>query len=520
MKRIVYFLFYLTITVFSFANDMITNSEIVLYCNDSGKDIHYIKGDIFNEIDIAEIRFYLVTDDELIDLRNYIKKYEKIETSNSLLLAYEYQKIKINIEIYPNKRERERLNFFIKGENFNNKTKFIVEIVPQSENKYIDYLDNGVYKYDNLYFGGEKFKGECFIAKEEEFKNFITRGIKLREKVGVIDNLYYIYSEVGNDKKSFDEIFTIYFYNYDKKKSSEIQNTEVNLFKNRVANKQLEDLFLCVDRRMIPDVINYKKSKEDYSVKPKLFYYNLLYNKNFEKNRIFEDSNLKKDDNEALVYYTLLFKYLNEKNLFLSEDYTQKKVVPEVLSLLDLVELIEDEIIYIQDNIEVYYWYFELIDAIENREEFFQDREFILEKKKLLTRYVRENYLTKNGVKTRKIYEEIDARNIGYINFISLDEQKKIVENDYKRYYDERLGILKIDSTNEIDVKYNLNFIIALYRIGEYQKANQLFLTLENYIQKNGNYLVSKIKLDGESNFGIEGELLYLYILALTYREN
>lgn len=520
MKKIVYFLFYLVITVFSFANDMVTNSEIILYCNDNGKDIHYIKGDIFNEIDIAELRFYLALNDKIIDLRNYIKKYEKNEASNSLLLTYEYEKFKINIDIYPNKKERERLNFFIKGENFDSRVKFIIEITPQSGNKYIDYLDNGLYKYDNFYFGGEKFKGECFLAKEEEFENFTTRNIKFREKVGITDNLYYIYSEFGLKGESFDEVFTIYFYNYDKKKSSEIKNIKVDMFRSRVANKQLEDLFLCVDRRMVPDVINYKKSKEDYSIKPKLFYYNLLYNKNFEVNRIFEDINLKKDDNEALIYYALLFKYLNEKSFQINREYSERKIVPEVLSLLDLLEIIEEEIVYVQDNIEVYYWYFELINAIENREEFTEDRNFIQEKKNLLTKYVRENYLTKNGVKTRKIYEKIDARNVGYINFLSLDEQKKIVENDYKKYYDRNLGILRIDSSKEIDVKYNLNFIIALYRIGEYQKANQLFLTLENYIQKNGNYLVSKIKLDGESNFGIEGELLYLYILALTYREN
>lgn len=517
MEKIVYLLFYIAISVSIFANDMLTNSELVLYASDKGRDIHYIKGDIFNDIDIADIRFYLLSDNKIIDLREYITKIEKNEYTNSLQLEYKEGKMLLKVEIYPNKIERERLNFYIKGENCDMDSKFAIKITPQREKRYVDSMNNGVYKYDNFYFSGENSKGTTFIAKEEEFENYILKNIKVREKLGINDNLYYIYSNLGNE---FKEVFTISFYNYNIKKSSKIISEELVNARNKVAEKQFLDLFLCVDRIMIPDRIDYKKSVENFSIKSKLFYYNLLYNKNFEKNRIFEDSNLKKDDNEALIYYALFFKYLNEKNFFVDREYSEKKVLPEVLSLLDLLELIDEEIIYVQDNIEVYYWYFELINAIENREEFSKEKEFIKEKKQLLEKYVRDNYLDKNGLKTRKIYDKSDTRNIGYINFLSLDEQKKILDKDYMRYYDKKLGVLKINNKNKIDIEYNLNFVISLYRIGDYERGNQIFSTVENYIQKNGNYLVKEIQLNGENNFGIDGQLIYLYMTALTYREN
>ena len=69
---------------------------------------------------------------------------------------------------------------------------------------------------------------------------------------------------------------------------------------------------------------------------------------------------------------------------------------------MDYLEEVDNEIINVRDNINNYYWYYELISNIENRDEFEKDKEFIQEKKRLLLDYLNKNYVLNDGLKTKR----------------------------------------------------------------------------------------------------------------------
>ena len=108
---------------------------------------------------------------------------------------------------------------------------------------------------------------------------------------------------------------------------------------------------------------------------------------NLEESSVKELDALREDnnsENQKVVYYTFLFKYLNVSGDYLAPKLLNEKIIPEVESILGYLEEENEEIINIRDNINNYYWYYELINNIENRPEFVEKRDFILAKKKLL----------------------------------------------------------------------------------------------------------------------------------------
>ena len=86
------------------------------------------------------------------------------------------------------------------------------------------------------------------------------------------------------------------------------------------------------------------------------------------------------------LFIILSFKYLNVSGDYLAPKLLNEKIIPEVESILGYLEEENEEIINISDNINNYYWYYELINNIENRPEFAEKRDFILAKKKIVTK--------------------------------------------------------------------------------------------------------------------------------------
>ena len=187
---------------------------------------------------------------------------------------------------------------------------------------------------------------------------------------------------------------------------------------------------------------------------------------------------------------------------------------------MDYLEEVDNEIINVRDNINNYYWYYELISNIENRDEFEKDKEFIQEKKRLLLDYLNKNYVLNDGLKTKKDSEKSYYKNIKFINFLPREKQLEILKRDYFKYYNRLYGILQIEKEkNEVDIKYNLDFIIKLYENGETKLGDILFANLKVYLKKNKGYILPVLSLNKENQPGIYGELLYLYFTAEEYRE-
>jgi hypothetical protein len=535
MKKLI-ILFFITY-IFSYANYLITNSEIVLFYDKDYNSVQYIRGDIFNNIDISKIEGKLILDErEIISINKYFTGAELLTQNNIFRLHYSIDGKEMCVDIIPSMYERDKLYFVVEFINFlpdNRKVDFAFKIVPQHENRYLDFNENSLsYSYDNFYFRAENYSGELYISRDSTIEEFRLEEVREKTKKYQDDSLYYIVKDIDY-KKPIN--FAIKFYQDFNKNSNyngeyilerETEYWTENGYRNefedkkKIFIKELNNLDIMTSRLVIPNRIGYNKSKESLNNKIKLYYLNTLYDKDFNFNKLFEDINIRKSENEAVVYYNFLFKYLNDSGKYLTGELLERKIIPEVLSLLDYLEEIDDEVINVRNNINNYYWYYEMITNIEDRREFENYKDFISEKKTFLLNYLNENYVLDDGLKIRKESEQSFYKTIKYIGFLPKEKQLSILMKDYKKYYNRDYGVLKrVESDNRIDLDYNLNFIIKLYENGESRLADILFANIKTYIRKNQFYVTTYIYPDRNNMPGIDGEILYLYFMAEESRK-
>lgn len=531
MKKFI--LLYFIIYVFSYANYLITNSEIVLFYSENNKSIEYIRGDIFNNTSISSLDFKLILDNKkILSLNDKIKDVNIIKDTNILELTYEINGNEIKIIVVPSMNQKGKLYFLVDLSKFyieQKKVDFVIGVVPQYDNRFIN-IKNGIVTYDNFSFRSENYEGNLYLARNSQIEDFTLEKIEKRTKKYGNDKIYFIIDDIFKEKNI---IFDFNFYNnFSLVKSSEnlesILEKEFNYWNIEKKNErikgnllnQMVNLELITSRAVIPNEISFNKSQENLDNKMKLYFTKSMVTTNFNSEKLFEDINLKKRDSESVLYYTLLYEYLNIKNLQLDKKLFERKVSLEVLSLLDYIELDNNQIINIRDNIRDYFWYFKLLDNIKDREEFKNEKDFILEKERILREYVNKNYVLSSGLKTRVTDNQSFYKNIKYIDFMPKSYQLKLLDEAYRKYYDKNYNLLiPIKDGKKIDLEYNLNYIIKLYQNKKYKLANSLFETVENEIKKNNNYLLPKIDLNKNTMVGIYGEMLYLYFKAFNYRE-
>lgn len=533
MKKFI--LLFIIINIFSYANYLISNSEIVLFYDINHNTIEYVRGDVFHNFEISRIEPKLVINNsEILNLDNYVKSAFLVEGTNILKVVYNIDEQDIQMSVIPSMIDKSQLIFDVNLGKYKNKENidFVFQIVPQYDNKFAKYnKDEKTYIYDNFSFTSN-YTGELFISRNGTLEDFtleeVTEPLKKYEE----DNLYYIVRNVNGVKNL---IFTIDFYSKDginKKIDRDIEEKEYIyweglsseskfLGQKGVVLEQLKNLEIISSRALIPDQISFNKSKEDLNNKIKLIYVNSIVDKNFDVNRFFQDINIKKKDSEAVVYYTLLFQYLNDSNNYIDPQLFDKKVSLEVLSLLDYLEEDNGSIVNVRDNIENYAWYFRLINNIKNRPEFASEKDFILKKEELLKDYVLKNYVLKTGLKSQREDKSSSYKNIKYIDFLPKEKQIEILNRDYRKYYNRFYGVLIVKDGKEekIDLNYNLNFVIKLYQNGEYQLADKLFANIEKIVEENNQFLLPQVYINKENSAGIYGEMLYLYFLALKIKE-
>ena len=535
MKKFI--LVFFLVHIFSYANYLISNSEIVLFYDKTYNNIQYIRGDVFNNIAISEIQGELIINKkDVVPLKKYIQSVELIEGTNILRLHYDIEGNKIAVTVIASMIEKDNLYFMLDFSQYNfknNSIDFAFRIVPQYDNRFVEYnKETESYSYDIFSFKSENYFGDLYIARNSILSDMTLEKIQNRSKKYQDDNMYYIIEDI---KKERDPVFNIKFYekfrddvlvNSDDILKIELSywntlNTRESFGKgDNVTRGQLKNLDIITARAVIPDQISYNKSKEDLNNKIGLYYINSTLNNSFHPIKLFEDINIRKKDSEAVLYYTLLFKYLNNTGNYIAPELFNKKVSLEVLSLLDYVEEYDGEIINVRDNIRNYSWYFRMIDNIKNREEFQSEKKFIAEKENLLYDYAKKYYVLPDGLKTRRNDTKSYYKNIRYMDFMSKEYQIRILKKDFNKYFNKRYGLLiGPEDKNEIDLEYNLTFVIKLYENGEISLATQLLSRIEEYIKENNQFLMPKIVPGIQNPVGIYGEMLYLYFTAVEYKE-
>lgn len=535
MKRL--FLIFFMCYTFSYSNYLISNSEIVLFYDKTTNNIHYIKGDIFQPVNISKIEGKIILDgDKILSLKDYPVEAKIVPETNILQLFYKVNGNNIIVTIFPSMIEKNRLFFSVDlGKIPNNKTvDFAFHIVPQRDNDFVEYIrETNSFNYsDNISFKSENYGGRTFIARDNVIENFLLEEVNEKTKKYQDDNLYYIISDVKEDKPI---LFSFEFYDEFKDNiyitpnmvanqeldywlKKQLASKENNRY-NKVTKEILRNLDLVTLRAVIPDSISYNDSRENLTNKIQLFYILSKFKSNFDGSKIFADINLKKSETESAEYYTYVFNYMKDNGEKFDPKYFNWKIKPEVLSMVDSIED-SGEILDGRDNIFNYYTQYNLIDIISNLDEFQEDKEYILERKNLLYDFILKNYVTRDGLKTRRGNEKSNHKNIAYIGFLPKDQQKKILLSDYKKYYNKEIGVLKEKPEKKVDIKYNLEFIIKLYENNLKDQGDNLLNNIEKIILNNNCYITPKIDLNGDNYAAIYGEMIYLYLTAIEFREN
>lgn len=535
MKKFI--LMFFLLHIFSYADYLISNSEIVLFYDKTYNNIQYIRGDVFNNIALSQIDCQLIVDKkEVISLNNYLTNISVLQNTNIMQLLYDINGDKLTISIIPSMIEKEKLYFiidflppFMKNKNID----FSIRLVPQYDNKFVQFdKSTGSYHYDNFYFRSENYYGDLYIARNSKLEEFTLEKVVDRDKKYQDDNMYYIIDNVNVNTKP---IFTIKFYH---EFSPKIITDSTTIFaqefeywnkldnsidfdrSDKITQGQIKNLDIITSRAVIPDQISFNKSKENLDNKIELYYIKSTLDPSFDPMKFLEDINVRKKDSEAVVYYTMLFKYLNNTGNFLDPQLFEKKVSLEVLSLLDYLEESDGEIVNVRDNIRNYCWYFRMIKNIKNRQEFIKDKEFIEDKEKYLYEYVTKYYVLPDGLKTRRDDKKAYYKNIRYMDFMPKEYQVSILNKDLKKYYNSSYGLLIVpEDDGKIDLEYNLTFIIKLYENGDYTLADKMLAKVEELIAQNNEFLIPQVYVNKNNPVGIYGNMLSLYFTAAKYKE-
>ena len=534
MKRFI--LIFLMIHTFSYSNYLISNSEIVLFYDKNFNSVHFIKGDVFNPIDISKIEGKIIIDGkEIISINRFFNRTEMVPGTNILKLYYSINGQDIDVTIIPSMLEREKLYIIVDLKNLktDKRIDFAFHIFPQQDNGNIEFIraSNSFVYGNHIFFKSENYGGQVFIGRDNVIENFVLEEVTTKTKKYQDDNLYYLISNINkNEPILFTFKFFDNFKNNNLVKSNDIISEEFNYwlglkseqrnFKNQESViTQLRMLDIITSRAVIPDSISYNNSKENLTNKMKLYYISSLFKNDFDARKMFVDINIRKTETESAAYYTYLFRYLNNQNKMFDSNFFNWKIKPEVLSMVDSIEN-NGEIFDGRDNIYNYYTQYKLLETISQLNEFNDDINWIKERKNLLHQFIIKNYTLKDGIKTRRTSEKSNYKNIAYLDILPKDNQKKILLSDYEKYYNKNSGVLTVRNEDVIDIEYNLNFIIKLYENGFKEMADNLLSNLEIIIEKNNSYIVPKIYLNKSNSAGIYGELLYLYLTAVQYREN
>lgn len=535
MKRI--FLIFLMCYTFSYSNYLISNSEIVLFYDKDFNNIHYIKGDIFGSADISKIEGKLIIDGkEIITMNDYFKGASILSKSNMLQLTYSIQGKEVTVTLIPSALDREKLYVIVDLKNIilDKKIDFVLHIIPQEDNGDLEYIPktNAFAYEENIFFKSENYGGRLFLSRDGVIENLTMEEVVEKTKKYQDDNLYYLVSNIQKDEpilftfKFFDDFSGNEKVSPASTMSAESRWQGTNVIDavvgekyGTVAQELIRQLRIMTSRAVIPDAISYNNSKENLTNKIKLFYISSRFQPDFDGTKMFVDLNIRKTETESAAYYIYVFKYLKDTGKHFDPEYFKQKIEPEVLSMIDSIEE-SGEIFDGRDNIYNYYTQYQLVNLISKEKAFESEKDYIEMKKQLLYDFIIKNYTLPDGIKSRRGDSSSNYKNIAYIDLFSKDKQKKILLSDYKKYYNKKSGVLKGEEERRIDMKYNLEFTLKLYENNLIEEGNQLLKNIENIIAANNFYLIPEIELNKENSAGIYGDLLYLYLTAIQYREN
>lgn len=533
MKKWLAWIFYMSISCFSFADYFLSNGEVTFYFDDQEKEVSYLRGDALYPLDISRIRFYWIDEKENVyDFQASVKKVEK-EGENILAVSYALDHSEWKITFIPSFQKKNQLFAFLEG-NIQQKGHLVMEISPQQENRYIrTEKEEQNLEYENFMISSNRKDLSLYLSKDSSLSEFQLERVLKASKKFREDRLYYIFDKMQEGKQQV--AFTFHFYQKEKEewKTFEelfleekaaalfFQQSYEKMRSSKILSKNLEYLDLLSSRVYIPNFLSYAKARMSYLEKQQLLLIRALYHMTENHQRILEDVNLRKKELDSVHYFYYALLYAEKTQQRIDQNLVNKRLLPQILSLYD--EMTEDgRLIAVEDSLEAYASYYRLLNLLEKRVEFSSELEFIQERKEKLYSYIQKAFLYHGAFKDRSFEESVNVKNIEYIFLLPKSIQQTTLKQWYEKNYDRKLGVIHYSKEKDLDMVHNLKMVSILYEMGMSYEADQLLENLEKYMRRSQNYVLEEYSLVDKvekQEIEISARALYYYLLANWNRE-
>lgn len=533
MKKWLAWIFYISISCFSFADYFLSNGEVTFYFDDQEKEVSYLRGDALYPLDISRIRFYWIDEKENVyDFQASVKKVEK-EGENILAVSYVLDHSEWKITFIPSFQKKNQLFAFLEG-NIQQKGYLVMEISPQQENRYIrTEKEEQNLEYENFMISSNRKDLSLYLSKDSSLSEFQLERVLKASKKFREDRLYYIFDKMQEGKQQV--AFTFHFYQKEKEewKTFEelfleekaaalfFQQSYEKMRSSKILSKNLEYLDLLSSRVYIPNFLSYAKARMSYLEKQQLLFIRALYHMTENHQRILEDVNLRKKEIDSVHYFYYALLYAEKTQQRIDQNLVNKRLLPQILSIYD--EMTEDgRLIAVEDFLEAYASYYRLLSLLEKRVEFSSELEFIQERKEKLYSYIQKAFLYHGAFKDRSFEESVNVKNIEYIFLLPKSIQQTTLKQWYEKNYDRKLGVIHYSKEKDLDMVHNLKMVSILYEMGMSYEADQLLENLEKYMRRSQNYVLEEYSLVDKvekQEIEISARALYYYLLANWNRE-
>lgn len=533
MKKWLAWIFYMSISCFSFADYFLSNGEVTFYFDDQEKEVSYLRGDALYPLDISRIRFYWIDEKENVyDFQASVKKVEK-EGENILAVSYALDHSEWKITFIPSFQKKNQLFAFLEG-NIQQKGYLVMEISPQQENRYIrTEKEEQNLEYENFMISSNRKDLSLYLSKDSSLSEFQLERVLKASKKFREDRLYYIFDKMQEGKQQV--AFTFYFYQKEKEewKTFEelfleekaaalfFQQNYEKMRSSKILSKNLEYLDLLSSRVYIPNFLSYAKARMSYLEKQQLLFIRALYHMTENHQRILEDVNLRKKEIDSVHYFYYALLYAEKTQQRIDQNLVNKRLLPQILSIYD--EMTEDgRLIAVEDSLEAYASYYRLLSLLEKRIEFSSELEFIQERKQKLYSYIQKAFVQKRAFKDRSFQQTVNIKNIEYLFLLPNFMQKSTLKQWYEKNYDKNLGVIHYFGEKNVDTIHNLKMVSILYEMGMSYEADQLLENLEKYMKGSQNYVLEEYSLVDKAEkqeIEISARALYYYLLANWNRE-
>lgn len=528
-------LIFLTFCINLYANLVTTNGKVGLYFDEGEMRIHSIKGSVFQEPDISILDIGVLIDNKPYLLNEHVKSAKILSNTNIIVVTSEVEEVRFVTFIFPSVIDREKLyiSTVVRKNHDETIVKLLYRIYPYNNINILDYNSpKDYYVMDDFRMKSLNNPMGMYLSNQEFMEELKFREIRGRT-TRYQDEKLLLASEINGGSRRNSDILIFNFGEEEWENRLEfkpgILKDEYTFWKEwnwdfqeypKAVREQLTQLKMITMGFPIPRSLSYTASEQQLTTNMKLSTLLANYGKDREALAILKNYRFsRKNTAEDVAILTSLVKSWEYSKDVVGETYIRTTIYPIFQRILEGIDD-EGRFQIEEDKIETYFFLINILeDVLDNLGAIeYVPMEVVEKKLALLRQNVEKNYMTPDGLKDSPNSLEVNPKNIAYINLYPKDVRQAILKEEYKKYYNRRLGFLMFPGEDYVDTDYNLTFARHLFDNSFNQEAEGLFARVKELVDENNNYITPRMYPFEKNEAGIYGDLLFSYLITNYFR--